>query len=128
MVASSGPTPRVCSADDDFDAIIRDLWVKHLKTLPVGEAAKKTWKSGYWKKWYREVVISAEPDDDINNRIYEKSIVESPPFADDDRRPRPAAYHQQEQGGLGESKLRVAAQELPLPCSAPRSIDPARGL
>ena len=41
LVGSVSSTPTVCSADDDFDVIIRDLWEKHLKTLPVEDAARK---------------------------------------------------------------------------------------
>ena len=106
------------SSDEDFDGLVRQLWIEHLQTMDVATAGTKRWKSGYWRNWYRNLVLDSGEDDPIDGEHggSEPDICEplwsnagSPPLADDDRRERPAAQHEHQQGGLSKSKPRVPA-------------------
>ena len=59
------------SADEDFDRIIKDKWLQHLKTLSPESARSTVWKSNYRKKWVHDLDIVAE--DDILEAVIEAS-------------------------------------------------------
>ena len=100
-------------ADADFDGLVRQLRDEHLRDLDALTAASKRWKSGYWKNWYRDLVLDVdetkftEECEDLVGR--EPSICEPlrsnaglPPLGDDDKRESLAEHQEQQQGGLSE--------------------------
>ena len=53
------------SADDDFDFVIKHMWMQHLSTVPEKIAVTKRWKSGYWHRWYEDLGMNAIVDEDL---------------------------------------------------------------
>ena len=97
------------SSDENFDDLARQLWNEHIRSLDTTVAETKRWKSGYWKKWYRDLVLDVSESEfsdewspvDSECVEHESGICEplwsnagSPPLADDDRRERPAAQRE----------------------------------
>ena len=68
------------------------MWDEHLGQLPPKVAETKKWSSGYWKNWYREIVLDSDDpvvgEPDVSDPGW--SIEGSPPVADEARRGRPA--------------------------------------
>jgi hypothetical protein len=52
-------------ADNDFDLIIKQMWMQHLSTLSEEIAVKKSWKSGYWHRWYEDLDMNAIVDEEM---------------------------------------------------------------
>ena len=53
------------SADNDFDLVIKQMWMQHLSTLPEDIAVRKRWRTGYWHRWYEDLDMSAIIDEDL---------------------------------------------------------------
>ena len=93
---------RPASADESFDAIIEEKWKLHLASMSSSVASSKGKKGRYYKIWRETVTLEDEPQRD---KTTVESVVGSPPFTEDDRRPRPALNEEHSLGGRGESKL-----------------------
>ena len=56
------------SADEDCEVLVRELWESHLLELDPQVAATKRWRSGYWKKWYENVLFTCDDDESDQDR------------------------------------------------------------
>ena len=104
-----------------LDTLVRQLWDEHLAGLDKLTVISKKWRSGYWKNWYRDLVVDMDetdvtedldrPECDKREEEIESSDFEqlwynagSPPLADDDMGEHPAEYHKDTPGGLSKPK------------------------
>ena len=77
-------------------------WQKHLSALGEDLARTKNKGGTYYRARFDAMHLEAEPQ---SGTTVVESDEGSPPFTEDDRRPRPALHDDQRSGGRGESKL-----------------------
>ena len=70
----SQPVLRDVLAGGNADAMVRQLSDEHLATLDESIVMSKKWRSGYWKNWYRDLVLEVGVMDDGEDCVVESFL------------------------------------------------------
>ena len=111
-VARRSTTGTAASADSDFDKLVEEKWQRHLASMDASIARSKGKRGRYYQAWLATMALEKEHQ---SGQTKVESDVGSPPFTEDDRRPRPALHEDHCTGGRGESKLEGEEVSLFLP-------------
>ena len=57
------------SADCDFDRRVAHHWRRHLLGWPIEVVQNMRWKSGDWRNWYNDFILTADADDFVEGHF-----------------------------------------------------------